>query len=176
MKTKFDLKNNGKSLLTIVIISFLFFSAGNVFAQNSNFAGSWAFNESKSTLPEMGFRRPATKITVTQDNLALNTERLSKGRDGEDRITTEKITLDGKECENVVFQDRKRKSIATWSADGKALEIKSTMTFEMNGESREIKSSEIWKLSDDKSILTILSTSDGRDGEVKSTLVYDIVK
>jgi hypothetical protein len=176
MKAKFNLRNSGKSLMAIVFVSICILSTANVFAQNPNFSGSWVLNESKSKLPEMGFRRPATKITVTQDNLVLNTERLSKGRDGEDRITKEKITLDGKECENVVFQDRKRKSIATWSADGKALEIKSSMTFEMNGESREIKSSEIWKLSDDKNLLTIESTSDGRDGEVKATLVYDISK
>jgi hypothetical protein len=176
MKTKANLKNNGKILLAIVIVCISILSSANLFAQNPNFSGSWALNESKSKLPEMGFRRPAIKITATQDNLVLSTERLSKGRDGEDRITTEKITLDGKECENVVFQDRKRKSIATWSGDGKTLEIKSIMIFDMNGESREIKSSEIWNLSDDKSILTIESTSDGRDGEVKATLIYDIVK
>jgi hypothetical protein len=176
MKTKINLKNSGKRLLTVVIVCIFVLTSANVFAQNPNFSGSWAFNEGKSKLSEMGFRRPATKITVTQDNLALNTERLSKGRDGEDRITKEKFTLDGKECENVVFQEMKRKSIAKWSADGKALEIKSSMTFDMNGESREIKSSEIWKLSDDKITLTIESTSDGRDGEVKSTLVYDIAK
>lgn len=176
MKTKANLRNSGKYILTAVIVCIFIVSSANVFAQNSNFSGNWALNESKSKLPEMGFRRPATKITVTQDNLALNTERLSKGRDGEDRITKEKITLDGKVCENVVFQDRVRKSVATWSADGKSLEIKSSMTFDMGGESREIKSSEIWKLNDDKSILTIESTSDGRDGEVKATLVYDIVK
>lgn len=175
MKTKINLKSNGKSLLTVLILSFLMFGTANVFAQNPNFSGSWAFNESKSTLPEMGFRRPATKITVTQDKLALNAERVSTGRDGEERITKEKVTLDGKECENVVFRDRTRKSIATWSADGKVLEIKSSMNFEMNGESRVIKSSEKWKLNDDKS-LTIETTSDGRNGEVKSTLVYDIVK
>jgi hypothetical protein len=176
MKTKINLKNIGKCLFTIGIVCFFIFCSANVFAQNPNFSGSWALNESKSKLPEMGFRRPATKITVSQDNLVLNTERLSKGRDGEDRLTKEKITLDGKECENVLFQDRKRKSIATWSTDGKTLEIKSSMIFDMNGESREIKSSEIWKISDDKSILTIESTSDGRDGEVKSTLVYDLAK
>jgi hypothetical protein len=176
MKARINFKNNGKSLLAIVFVSIFILTTANVFAQNPNFSGNWVLNESKSKLPEMGFRRPASKITVTQDNLVLNTERLSKGRDGEDRITKEKITLDGKECENVIFQDRKRKSTANWSADGKALEIKSSMTFDMGGESREIKSSEIWKLNDDKSLLTIESTSDGRDGEVKATLAYDISK
>lgn len=174
MKTKINFKNNGKSLLAIVFVSIFMITSANVFAQNPNFSGTWTFNESKSSTADMGFRRPATKITVTQDDLVLNAERLSKGRDGEDRIRKEKITLDGKECENVMFQDRVRKSVATWSADGKLLTIKSTMTMDFNGDSREFKSSEVWKISDDKKVLTIESTSDGRDGEVKSTMVYDI--
>jgi hypothetical protein len=176
MKTKMNDKNWLRSLLAILVIGVSMLWTSNAMAQNQNFTGTWQLNESKSNLPEMGFRRPALKITATQDNVALNTERLSKGRDGEDRITKEAITLDGKECENVVFQDRKRKSVATWSADGKQLTIKSVMTFEFNGESREMKSMEVWQLSDDKSTLTINSTSDGRDGEIKSILVYEKAK
>lgn len=176
METKNNFKSNVKGLMAILFVSVFMFSAANVFAQNSNFSGKWAFNESKSKMPEMGFRMQAKKITVTQDELSLNTERVSQGRNGEDRITKEKITLDGKECENVMFQDVTRKSVATWLADGKVLTIKSSMTFAFNGDSREIKSSEIWSLSDDKSVLTMESTFDGRDGEVKSTLIYDIVK
>jgi hypothetical protein len=171
MKTKNDFRSIG--LFTIAFVCFLMISSANVFAQNSNFSGAWALNESKSTLPEMGFFRPAKKITVKQDNIVLNAERVSTGRNGEERITNEKITLDGKVSENVVFQDRKRKSTATWSADGKVLEINSSMTLEMNGESREMKSSEKWTLSADKSTLTIEAINQGRDGEIKSTLVYN---
>lgn len=173
---KNDFKKNGKGFMTILFLGVFMLSVSAVFAQNTNYSGSWTLNAGKSQIPDTGFRRGATKITVTQDNLVLNTERLSKGRDGEDRVTKEKLTLDGKQCENVAFMDRIRKSVATWSADGKVLTIKSSMTFDMNGESREMKSTEIWKLSDDKSVLTIESVSDGRDGEVKSTLVYDVVK
>ncbi|MFA9391541.1 MAG: hypothetical protein ACERKD_17155 [Prolixibacteraceae bacterium] len=176
MKTRNNFKNNVKSLLAIVFVSIFMITTSNVVAQNSNFSGTWTFNESKSKAEDMGFRRAASKITVTQDDLALTAERVSKGRDGEDRIRKEKVTLDGKECENVIFQDRKRKSVATWSADGKELTIKSSMTFDMGGESREFKSLEVWKLSDDKKVLSIESTFDGRDGEVKATMVYDSAK
>ena len=118
----------------------------------------------------------ASKLTVTQDNLALNIERVSTGRDGQERIMKEIITLDGKECENVVYQDRKRKSIATWSTDGKTLSISSSMTVERNGESRDIKSGEVWTLSDDGNTLSLVSTSNWQDNEVKATLVYDKAK
>lgn len=173
---KIETKKAGKGLLAILFVSIFMLSVTSVFAQNANYSGTWSFNESKSKLPEMGFRRAATKIIVAQDNLVLNAERVSQGRDGEERITKEKFTLDGKECENVAFMDRTRKSVATWSADGKVLTIKSSMIFDRNGESRETKSSEVWSLSDDKNTLTVESTMDGRDGEMKSTLVYDKAK
>jgi hypothetical protein len=47
------------------------------------------------------------------------------------------------------------------------------MVFDMNGESREIKSTETWKLSDAGKTLTIDSTRPGREGEMKTTAVYD---
>lgn len=176
MKKRTNFTKKSKVVIAFVFVSIFLFSTSITFAQNSDFSGIWTYNESKSKMPEMGFRMAASKITVSQDNLALKTERVSRGRDGEERITNESITLDGKECENVVFQDIKRISTAKWSTDEKSLIIQSSMTFERNGEKREIKSSETWNLSDDKSILTIEATSDSRDGEVKATLVYEKAK
>lgn len=176
MKTKTSLSNQSIGVLTFVFVSIFLLSTASTFAQKSDFSGAWTYSESKSKLPESGFRMIATKITVTQNELTLNIERVSKNRDGDERITKEVITLDGKECENVVYQDRKRKSTATWSVDGKTLTINSVMTFERNGETMEMKSSEVWSLSEDKNTLTLESTSNGRNGEVKATLVYDKVK
>jgi len=176
MKTKTSFSKQNRGVLTILFVSIFLLSSASAFAQKSDFSGAWTYTESKSKLPESGFRMIATKITVTQNDLTLNIERVSKNRDGDERITKEVITLDGKECENVVYQDRKRKSTATWSADGKSLTINSVMTFERNGETMEMKSSEVWSLAEDKNSLTLESTSNGRNGEVKATLVYDKVK
>jgi hypothetical protein len=171
-----NVTKNRFGLLTLVIASFFILSSTVTFAQKANFAGSWNYIAEKSTVPEGGFRLVASKITATQDELTLNTEKVSKGRDGEDRITKDIITLDGKECENVVFGDVKRKSIATWSADGKSLTISSVMIFDRNGDKMEIKSSEVWKLSDDKSKLTLESSATTPNGEMKATLVYEKAK
>ncbi|HEY5590214.1 MAG TPA: hypothetical protein VIK55_04280 [Paludibacter sp.] len=176
MKTKTGLSKHDKGILTFVFVSIFLLSTATTFAQKPNFSGTWTYNESKSKLPESGFRMIASKITVAQDALALNIERVSKGRDGQERITKEVITLDGKECENVVFQDRKRKSTATWSSDGKSLSINSSMTFERNGESMVIKSTEVWLLGDDNNSLSLQSTSTSQNGELKATLVYDKAK
>ena len=43
---------------------------------------------------------------------------------------------------------------------------------DMNGETRVMKSTEAWTLTD-ANTLTVLSTRQGPDGEVKSTMVYD---
>lgn len=115
-------------------------------------------------------------MAVTQDDLNLNIEKTSPGRDGEDRITKEVITLNGKECENVVFQSFKRKSVATWSADGKILTINSIMVIDRDGESMEMKSSEIWKLSADSSSILLESNTATPNGDMKSSLVYQKAK
>lgn len=153
-----------------------FLSSAITSAQKSNFAGSWTLNEVKSPMPENGFRMGATKMTATQDDLKLSLERTYKGRDGEDVTSKEVFTLDGKECENLFFQTMKRKSIATWSADGKVLTINSVTAFERDGETTEMKSSETWKLSYNLSELHIESSFTSPNGDMKSTLVYDKAK
>jgi hypothetical protein len=65
--------------------------------------------------------------------------------------------------------ENQSKSVATWSADGKSLTIKTTMEF--NGNQRT--TTQVWSMSDAKT-LSIVQTRTGRDGnEVKTTMVYD---
>jgi hypothetical protein len=160
--------------LTIFLAIFLFPLKVNAQGAKANFAGTWAINETKSKLGEAGgFRRPAKQLTVKQEGNNLSVERIRVNRDGQDTPpVTSKYTLDGKECSNTMSMggnDMTSKSILTWSADGKALTIATSMDF--NGTVR--KSSEVWKLTDAKT-LSVNSTSTNRDGaEVKATIVYD---
>jgi len=160
-------------LLTCLFAGLFLLSSAVGSAQKTNFAGSWVYNAQKSIVPENGFGAGATKMVVTQDDLNLNMDRTFKGRDGEDISAKEKISLDGKECENVIFGDFKKKSTANWSADGKVLTIKGIMVFDVNGESMEMKSVEIWKLSDDANTLTQESSFSTPNGDMKSTNVYE---
>lgn len=172
MNTKMNFSGSRLRLSMLLILAIFFFTTAATFAQKANYSGTWTLNESKSNLGENRFRM-SLKITATQDANALNLERLSKGRNDEDRITKEKYALDGTESENTVFQTTVRKSKATWSADGKILTINSTMTFERDGEKTEMKSSESWKLSADGKTLTIDSSMTMPNGEVIQTRVYD---
>jgi hypothetical protein len=151
--------------------SLLFISAG-IFAQ-TNFSGTWGFNESKSNFGESQFRFAATTMVVAQDGKILSVESTMPGRDGGEMKANSKYNLDGSVSENPMFNTT-RKSTIVWSADKTSLTINSTMTFERDGQSREMKSSETWKLTEGGKVLMIDNVRPGRDGgEMKTSVAYD---
>ena len=109
--------------------------------------------------------RGGREFTIAQEANLLT--RTSAGRDGTQRVS--KYTLDGKESVNTMG-DNESKSVATWSADGKTLTIKTTMEFNGN----TFTTTAVWSMTDAKT-LSIITTSPGRDGgaERKMTMVYD---
>jgi Tol biopolymer transport system component len=131
----------------------------------TNFAGTWAMNAEKSTQPQGGGgqRMGSTNFTVTQEANILTQTRTSQ--DGTTRIT--KYTLDGKESVNTTGGGES-KSTANWSSDGKTL----TIVTKSNYNGNERTSTAVWSLIDAKT-LSIVSTRQGQDGEVKTTMVYD---
>jgi len=147
----------------------------NAQAGKSNFAGTWIMNATKSTQPQGGGgggqRMGGGDVVVTQEANLLTVSRTRTGQDGQATTTVLKYTLDGKESINTSPRGDS-KSVAKWSADGKTLTIATTRTMDMNGETRTIASSEEWVLTDPKT-LTVTSTRQGQDGEVKTVLVYD---
>jgi Tol biopolymer transport system component len=161
--------------LAAITLAMLFILPVLSFAQTgkANFAGDWTFNAEKSTQPQGGggTMRMGGNFVVTQDANTLTVVRTRTGQDGQPTTTTMKYTLDGKESINTSPRGDS-KSVASWSPDGKALTIETTRNMEMNGESMTIKSSEVWKLTDAKT-LTINSTRQSQNGEVKSDLIYE---
>jgi hypothetical protein len=156
----------------LLVAALLCMASAGLFAQ-TNFAGTWAFNESKSNFGDSQFRFAATSMVVTQDASTLAVESTMPGRDGGEMKTSAKYALDGTVSENPMFNTT-RKSTATWSPDKSSLAIASTMTFERDGESREMKSTETWKLSEGGKVLLIESVRPGRDGgEMRTTAAYD---
>jgi hypothetical protein len=152
-----------------MLVMILFFTNGSTFAQASkaNFSGTWAFNEAKSTPSQGGFRS-ASLMLITQDANNLSYESTRKNQNGEDVKSTLKFTLDGKECVNPWFGNSTRKSVLTWSADGKALNFAHTMNFNDN----EMKQTESWKLNDDKT-LSVETVMNFQGEERKTTNIYD---
>ena len=146
----------------------------NAQAGKTNFAGDWTLNAEKSTQPQGGQgggMRMGGNFVATQEANLLTVVRTRTGQDGQPSTTTMKYTLDGKESINTSPRGDS-KSTATWSADGKTLTIVTSRTMDMNGQSTTMKSTEVWTLTDAK-ILSIASTRQGPDGEVKANNIYD---
>lgn len=137
----------------------------------ASFSGKWTLNESKSNFGDGNYRGGASAMTVQQQGNNLTIERVSQNRNGDEMTRTEKLTLDGKECDNS-SDNRTSKSKATWSSDGKSLTINTHMEFERNGDTFSFDTIEVWKMQDART-LVIDYTSQSQRGERKRTYVYD---
>lgn len=151
----------------IVVMIFLL-SVGVVAA---DFSGTWVLNREKSELGEgRGARMAATKLVVEQKENTLAIESTRTGRDDEERVTKEEMTLDGKETKSSTeWAD----AVSTAKINGEVLIIAMTRTFERNGETFEMKSEQKWALDNDGKILVIDLKSESPRGERVMKLVYD---
>jgi dipeptidyl aminopeptidase/acylaminoacyl peptidase len=170
------MKRNIEKLLALTLILMMVVPAVlKAQTGKTNFSGDWTLNAEKSTQPQGGngggARMGGGNFVATQDGNVLTVVRSRTGQDGTPTTTTMKYTLDGKESINTSPRGDS-KSIAKWSADGKSLTIETTRTMDMNGESRTMKSSEVWSLTDAKT-LSVNTTREGMNGEVKSTMIYE---
>ena len=159
-----------------VILAFLMPAMANA-QTKANFAGTWAFNASKSDMGQApgggggggggrgGFG--GGNFVAKQDAGKLTVENSRTGQDGQTTTTTSVYTLDGKESVNSTGRGES-KSTATWSADGKSLTIVTTRDFNGN----TMKTTEVWSLKD-ASTLARVTTSSTPNGEMKRTMVYD---
>ncbi len=148
-------------------------NAAPIILANADFKGDWTYNEKKSKLAEGRFRMNAQKIKVSADGDAMAIERTSASQNGDNVVTSEKLTFDGKTTESTGFANSKKKSTATWSSDGQIMTINATTAFERDGNTMEIKTVEVWKLIDGGKSLSIESTSTSQRGTTTNTFVYD---
>jgi len=167
---------SGKRLINIslhglfVLVSLSLLS-GSLFAQ-PNFSGSWALNESKSTLGD-GPRMSASSMTINQQEGLISIDLVRPSFDGGDVSSSEKYTLDGKESVNQGMMDSSVKTITTWSDDKKELRFAKTILFDMNGDTMELKITDVWSISDDGQTLTVKSAMSSQMGDINLVLVYD---
>ena len=165
------MKRNLMMILSFaVILAFIVPVTTNAQSGKANFAGTWAFNESKSDMGQGGRGFGGGDMVVKQDGNTMSVDRTRTNRDGES-VTTEKYSLDGKETVNSTGRGDS-KSVAKWSADGKSLSVTTSRTFDMNGETREMKSTAVWTLTDAKT-LAVTTTMNTQNGEMTRKMVYD---
>jgi hypothetical protein len=147
-------------LLTAFLISLI--SNG----QGIDFSGSWKLNSTKSKL-NAEFSFAPNSIIIVQKGNELKVEKHSNFQ-GEDVITTDKLTLDGKEVINVGFRDTQKKSIASWADDKASLKVISKLSI---GDGGEMTITEVYKLTGGN--LVIESNSSSSFGDMAEIMVYD---
>jgi len=154
--------------LTILLIMMSPFLT-NAQSGKVNFSGTWVLNAEKSTQPEGGggMRMGGGNFVAKQEANLLTVDRTRTNQNGETVTTNMKYTLDGKESVNTSPRGDS-KSVATWSADGKTLDITTSRTTQYG----EMKTTEKWTLPAEKTI-SIVTTFTTPDGDRTSTMIYD---
>lgn len=156
-------------LVAILMTSFVTDAA----AKKAKFSGEWTLNEEKSYVAEYGETMAVTKMIIKQKGKKLTIEKSGTSQEGEDYNYTEMYTLDGEECENIMFGTTKKKSTAVWSDDKQSITITSTILFEFDGNELEVLTVEIFKFTEDGSFLSINQNASTDYGDLENTLVYD---
>jgi hypothetical protein len=149
-----------------VILLAAFLISGIASAQELDFSGTWKLNTSKSKLGQEFSMAPKEIIIAQKDN-EFNVEKHSSFQDQE-FTTTDKFTLDGKECVNPGWQDSQKKSTVVWSDDKKSLKVTTKMSI---GDGGEMTIVEVYKM--DGVNMIIDSSASSSYGELAETIVYD---
>ena len=140
---------------------------------NADLKGEWIYNQQKSTQQQGNFRISPLKLKITPETNGIAIERTTAGfNGGENMVSTDHLTFDGKEAESTVYGMMKKKSTAIWSADGKQLTVNASIMFDRNGTQTEFKSTEVFSISDDGKALTI-NYSTASFAAMEGTFVYD---
>jgi hypothetical protein len=150
---------------TLFIFAALLFSSA-VMAQGPDFNGSWKLNNEKSKL-NAEFTFAPKEVIIAQAGNDFKVEKHSSFQDQE-FTTTDKLTLDGKECINLGFQDTQKKSTAVWSDDKTSLKIISKMSI---GDGGEMTITEVYKMDGRNMVIESLASSSY--GDLNETMVYD---
>jgi hypothetical protein len=148
-------------------LSFLFLLCLLAFAskaQTTDLSGKWSLNAEKSKL-NADFSMAPAEMIITQNGNDLNIEKHMNFQ-GQTMTTTDKLTLDGKECSNTGFMDSPKKSTASWSED-KSLKVLSKMSMQDN----EIATTEIYKK--DGNNLVLDSSNKSSFGDMTEVMVFD---
>ena len=151
-----------KKLIFLFIVSLFSIAATG----QTNFSGTWKLNSSRSTLGDQFSMAPKDIIIVQEGNL-FNVEKHYNFQD-RDVTTNDKLTMDGKECENPGWRDSIKKSVAEWAPDKKCLKVTSKIPA---GDAGEMTIVIVYKM-DDENLVVQLDASSSM-GELSETFYFD---
>jgi hypothetical protein len=166
-----------------VLAAFVFIAAIAANAQNkANFAGSWSLDKAKSQGLDQRMADVDVTWTITQDAKLTIESKTSGGQapaggggGGRGAGGPRSYNLDGTETttEGGGQMGGTNTTKATWSADGKTLELTSVRTGSFNGNDFKATSTDKLSLSADGKVLTVARHSESPRGTTDSTWVMN---
>lgn len=123
-----------KKLIYLLALSMISIAS---MGERINFSGTWKLNNEKSILSDQVSLAP-NQIILTQTSDMLVVEKRGSFQ-GQEYVTIDKISLDGKECVNGGFMGGEKKSTAVWAKDGKSLTISSKLPTQDKGEATMVE-------------------------------------
>lgn len=160
-----------KLLLVFLLPAFLLSFTARPY--KANYGGSWKLNVQKSELGDFGDRIAPKKLNVDQKDDQIIIARTGTGFNGDEYISTETLTFDGKTNEMTIFETSKKKSTIKWSEDGNSFVITYMLSLSFNGETTEINGTETWSLTNDGKTVITEAKSSGPQGEFTMKAAYD---
>ena len=125
-----------------------------------------------STLDNFGVGNIPYKMDIIQKENDLSIERFFIVEWGDDRITKEKLTLDGAEVKSEFFNSP-RITTASWSREADTLNINSKVTFSRGDRTFEMVTNEAWSLQKRGKILSIKQSSTSFRGKREITMIFE---
>jgi hypothetical protein len=165
----------------ILLLPIGFFALISMTPGRADFSGEWKLNESKSEIAREQFplcifggdrmRSKTLKIAAQADFLTVDAA--SASPEGALVTRQEKLVFDGKEIEATYVGIPREKSAAKWSDDGQTMTVNSVRSFDTDGKTADFKVTEIWKLINGGTSISIQVNSSSSSGEKTMKLVYD---
>ena len=151
-----------KNFVFLIALAFL---SATTFGQKVNFTGEWKLNEQKSDLGDQ-FSLAPKSLSVDHTKKTLDLKNVNEF-DGQEYLSEQHYTLDGKECENTGFMESITRSTVT--VDKKANTIKIVTNGSVQGSDYTL--TQTLSMKDGNLVMESEATSDM--GEMTETYVFD---
>ena len=140
--------------------------------EDTNFSGTWIFNESKSVLGHRGAGSAPYKMKITQLENELIIEKTIIVEWGDNTVSVDTLKTDGSEHHSEMWNSPMI-TTAFWSAQKDTLKIDSKVTFNRDNRPSELIIRQDWTLNKNRKILSLNQFSRSFRGEDHIQMIYE---
>lgn len=105
--------------MKVILTAVALFAATTIFAQKTDFSGTWLFQGQESISGNLYSNGSPKKVKITQEASKVSLEKTSDRGDGTEVVLTDVVGFDGKGTETIGASKRKKVVSLSWSVDDK---------------------------------------------------------